>query len=101
MSTPTDPAERRRLVIRTALRSLALSIALLLVYCVVPVPGRSGVGALIGLVAGLAFFLAVVAKQLHTIINARNPLVRAVELVALALPLLLVVFAYTYLSISE
>jgi voltage-gated potassium channel len=53
------------------------------------------------LVGGRAVFLVVIGWQIRTIVGARNPVARAVEVVAFALPLLVVAFAFTYLSVSR
>jgi voltage-gated potassium channel len=98
---PGDPRERRRLVVKSALRILAATAALLALYALVPIPGASGIGALIGLIIGLLVFVGLVGWQLRAIAGAENPVLRAVEVVALALPLLTVVFAFTYVSISD
>jgi hypothetical protein len=96
-----DPRARRRVIAQSALRILAMTVGLLVLYALVPVPGTSGAGAFVGMVIGLAVFLAIVAWQLNAIVRAEHPLLRAVEVVAMALPLLAVVFAFTYLSISR
>jgi voltage-gated potassium channel len=96
-----DPRARRRVIVRSALRILAMTAGLLVLYAFVPVPGTSGAGAFVGMVIGLAVFLSLVGWQLRTIVRADHPLIRAVEVVAMALPLLAVVFAFTYLSISR
>jgi len=98
---PGDAHARRRLVVGTSLRILATIFVLSILYAVVPVPGRSGAAALAGLVAGLLVFAALVGWQTRSIAQAHQPVLRAVEVVAFALPLLVVVFAFTYLSLSE
>ena len=67
----------------------------------VPIPGTSGAGALVGLIIGLVVFVGLVGWQIRAIAGAENPVLRAVEVVALALPLLALVFAFTYVSISR
>jgi voltage-gated potassium channel len=96
-----DPRARRRLIAWSALRILATTLALIALYAFVPVPGTSGAGALVGLIVGLAIFVALVGWQVLTIAQADHPVKRGVEVMALALPLLAVVFAFTYLSISR
>ena len=98
---PGDPRERRRLIVRSSARILAGTTGLLVLYASVPVPGTSGTGALVGLIAGLAVFLGLLGWQIKAIAGATNPVLKAVEVVAVALPLLTVVFAFTYLSISR
>ena len=98
---PGDVRARRRMVARTTLRISATALALLLLYAVVPVPGTSGAAAVVGLIGGLIVFVGLVGWQTRSIVRAHQPVLRAVEVVAFALPLLVVVFAYTYLSLSE
>jgi hypothetical protein len=78
-----------------------VTVGLLLLYVFVPVPGRSGVGALLGLIGGLVVVLILVGWQIRGIVRAQHPVLRAVEVLAFALPLLVVVFAFTYLSLSR
>ena len=98
---PADSGQRRRMIAGFALRVLATTVGLLVLYAFVPIPGTSGAGALIGLIIGLVVFVALVGWQIRTIARAEHPVMRAVEVIALALPLLAVVFAFTYLSISR
>ena len=98
---PDDVRERRRIMARSALRVLATTAGLLALYTFVPVPGRSGAAAILGMVLGLLVFVGLVGWQVRTIARADHPIMRAVEVVALALPLLVVVFAFTYLSVSR
>jgi voltage-gated potassium channel len=99
---PGNPRERRRMIAGSALRIVATALGLLVLYAFVPIPtGTSGAGAFIGLMIGLAVFIALVGWQIRTITRAEHPVMRAVEVIALALPLLAVVFAFTYLSISR
>jgi voltage-gated potassium channel len=98
---PGGSRERRRLIARSALRILITTLGLLVLYLFVPVPGTSGAGALAGLIAGLVVFVVLVGRQIRTILRAEHPLMRAIEVVAFAIPLLVVVFAFTYLSLSR
>jgi voltage-gated potassium channel len=98
---PGDPGARRRMIARSGLRILAATVGLLVLYAFVPVPGTSGAGALVGLTIGLAVFVALVGWQIRGVARAQHPVMRAVEVIALALPMLAVVFAFTYLSISR
>jgi voltage-gated potassium channel len=96
-----DPRERRRLLVRSGLRISGVALGMLALYAVLPIPGTSGATALLGLIAGLLLFLVLVGWQLHTIVRDDHPVLRAVEAIAFALPLLIVVFAFTYLTISR
>jgi hypothetical protein len=55
----------------------------------------------VGLVIGLVVFVGLVGWRIGAIVGAENPVMRAVQLIALTLPLLSVVFAFTYLSVSH
>jgi hypothetical protein len=83
------------------LRILGVVLGMLLLYAFVPVPGTSGAMALFGMLAGLMLFVVLVAWQLRTIVRAEHPVLRAVEAVTFALPLLVVIFAFTFLTISD
>jgi voltage-gated potassium channel len=98
---PEHPRDRRRLFIRSGLRILGVALGALLLYAFVPVPGSSGVAAVLGMLAGLILFLVLVGWQLHSIVRAEHPVVRAVEAIAFALLMLVAVFAFTYLTISR
>lgn len=98
---PVGP-ERRRLILRTALRILGLTLGLLVLYALVPVPGDSSeAAALFGMIGGLLLFVVLVGWQIRQIMGDRQPVLRAIEAVALAISLLTVVFAFTYLTLSQ
>jgi hypothetical protein len=98
---PGHPRERREVLARSILRILAIVTGMLLLYAFVPVPGSSGVAAVLEMIAGLVVFLVLVAWQLRTIVRADHPVLRAIEAIALALPLLLIIFAFTFLTLSR
>src|SRR5262245_49591075 len=95
------PDGHRRLLARSVARSLAIAAALLALYAVLPVPGSTGAAALVELVVGLLFFLALVGWHIRSIVDADHPVMRAIEVVALALSLAIFVFAFTYLTLSQ
>ena len=96
-----DHPERRRLLARSALRLLGIALGMFLLYALVPVPGTSGAAALLGMVVGLLFFVVLVAWQLRTIVRAKHPVLRAAEVIVFAVPLLVVIFAFTFMTISR
>jgi hypothetical protein len=93
--------ERRRLGVRLILRVLATSVAFVLLYALIPVAGKSGARAIIGLTIGLIVFGAVIIHQVRAILVADHPGLQAVEAVAVSVPLVIVLFAFTYLALSE
>lgn len=93
---------RRRLILRRVLRILVLALALLALYGLVPIPGDSSeAAALLGMIGGLLLFLVLIGWQIRQIARDQQPLLRAIESVALAIPLLVVIFAFTYLTLSQ
>lgn len=95
-------AEGRRLLVRSGLRILGLILGLLALYSFVPVPGDSSeAAALLGMVGGLVLFVVLVGWQIRQIMSDPRPVLRAIESVAIAIPLLVVVFAFTYLTLSR
>src|SRR5947209_7536360 len=105
MSTPgfhaMTAAQRRRRVALSLLRVLATCTLMLVVYGLLPAPGRSGASAVLRLVLGVVVFLGVIAWQLRSVIHADHPRVRATEALVVAFLLLVLAFAYTYLSLSH
>lgn len=98
---PGTRAERRRLIARTSARILLTTAGLLLLYAFVPIPGESGAGPLLGMLAGFVVFLVLAGSQIRSIVGADHPVLRAVEVISFSIPLLVVVFAFTYLSLSQ
>lgn len=96
------PAERRRLILRSAFRIVGFTAVLLALYAFVPIPvGRSGALAVLGMAAGLIFFLLATGWQIRNIMRDEHPVLRAIEAVSLALPILIFVFAFSYLTLSR
>lgn len=94
-----DRRERRRLVVRSALRIVITTVLLIALYLLVPDPGHSGTRALVELGVGLVLFAALLGWHVSRILNADHPELRAVEALAVSVPVLIFVFAYTYLSL--
>jgi hypothetical protein len=88
-------------LVRSGVRVLGIALAMLLLYALVPVPGTSGAAALLGMIIGLLTFVVLVGWQLQAIVRAEHPVLRAVELVAFALPMLVVIFAFAFLTVSR
>jgi hypothetical protein len=103
---PGDPAAaageppERRLVLRTLLRTTATTVALLVLYYLLPLDTGLDGPAVLVVLAGLAGLGALVAWQVRAILHARHPALRAVEGVALSLPLFLLLFATAYVVLG-
>jgi voltage-gated potassium channel len=89
----------RRLVVRSMLRSTAAAALLVLAYYLLPLDATDG-AALVWLVVGLVVVAVVLTWQVHAIATARYPRLRATEALAVGVPLLLVVFASTYVLLE-
>jgi voltage-gated potassium channel len=102
-STLGQERQRRpsRWVVARALLRAALTASLLVgIYYLVPVGGRLDGWAVIVLVLGLALFSVVIAWQIRAIVGADYPRLRAIESLATAIPLFLLVFAMAYVLLD-
>ncbi|MGZ4304095.1 MAG: hypothetical protein ACXVSL_04405 [Solirubrobacteraceae bacterium] len=90
-------AQQRRLALRSAARIISSTVVLVLLYVLLPAASNSSARTLISLIVGLAIFMGMIAWQVTSILDAEHPEVRAVETLALAVPVLIIVFAFTYL----
>ncbi|WP_063770666.1 potassium channel family protein [Streptacidiphilus carbonis] len=94
-------AERRRAIAASTARCALASAAVIGLYYVLPLDRRpADAAAVIRLVLGGLVFLAVMGFELHRILNAELPQLRAVETLAVTLPLFVVLFAGAYVSLS-
>jgi hypothetical protein len=100
---PVHPDRRqgRHPLIRAVVRSLLTAAGLLVLYLVVPLDRDFSAGTLVLLVAGVLAMGLLVAWQVRAILLAEHPALRAVEAVALSLPLFLLMFSATYVVLSE
>jgi voltage-gated potassium channel len=98
---PESPrAVPRRLVVRSIPRAVSASALLVLAYYLLPLDASVG-ATLAWLVVGLAAVAAVLWWQVRAIITARYPRLRAIGALAVGVPLLLLVFAATYVLLAE
>jgi hypothetical protein len=95
------PAARKRLVVASLLRAGASVTLLTAAYYAIPLDRPLNAATWIGFVLGLAAFAAVIAWQVRAILASDVPRLRAVQAVAIGLPMLLLLFASTYLRISR
>lgn len=96
-------AAPRRLVVRSLLRSASSAVLLVLGYYLLPLDPDDAAddAVLLWLVLGLVMVAVVLVWQVHAIMTARYPRMRAVEALAVGVPLLLVVFASTYVLLQS
>ncbi|HSE70712.1 MAG TPA: ion channel [Nocardioidaceae bacterium] len=87
---------RRRLAIGSLLRSVAVSLVILVGYFTVPVSRDPQGPTLVGLLLGIGVVALVFVLQLRAITRSPYPRVRAMGAVMTSAPLFLAVFASTY-----
>ncbi len=82
------------------LRALASTIALVVIYYLLPLNRSSTVTAVTMLVIGLVIFVGLVAFQVRAIGRSPFPGLRAFEALAISIPLFLLLFAATYVVLA-
>ena len=92
----TTPRQRRLLVLRTVLTSLVTTAVLVTLYYVLPMDRGFDAHTVLLLVVYLAVFVVVLTWRLRGLFRSRYPGLRAVESLALIVPLYLLLFATTY-----
>ena len=95
------PAARKRMVVASLLRAGGSVMVLMLVYYKLPLDRPLDAATWIGFGLGLLAFAAVIAWQVRAIVVSDVPRLRAIQAVASGLPILLLLFASTYLRISQ
>ena len=93
---PPDLRPGRHSLLLGIMRSLLTSTGLLVLYFVLPLDGEFSARTLAALGAGVLAMCLIVAWQVRAILHSRHPALRAIEAVALSLPLFLLLFAATY-----
>ena len=96
-----DRRQQRRVVGRSAIRILVSVVLLFALYGALPAADRTGVGTLAELLVGLIIFAGVLGWQVLKIMGGEHPELRAAEALAVSVPVVLIVFAFTYLSLSH
>jgi voltage-gated potassium channel len=91
----------RRLVVRALLRASATATALVVLYFTVPITGSIDRSTALLLVLGLLAFAGVITWQVRSVLRSAYPGLRAIESLAAAIPLFLVLFAAIYLRIAD
>lgn len=84
-----DRRERQRLAVHSAIRIMVSTTILIVLYAALPAVSHSGARTISELIGGLLVFMGMLAWQVKSIIDAEHPEVRAVEALAIAIPLLI------------
>ena len=92
----TTPRQRRVLLLRTALVALLTTTVLVTLYYVLPMDRGFDAHTVLLLVVYLAVLVVVLAWRVRGLFRSRYPGLRAVETLALFVPLYLLLFATTY-----
>jgi len=95
-----SPAARRRTILAAIARTVLTLTGMLILYFVLPLNRGFGATTVLTLVAGLLAFSLLVAWQVRGILRSSTPALRAVESVALSIPLFLLVFAAVYVVLG-
>lgn len=95
------PAERRRLIGRGLLRALTSSAVLIALYFLAPLDRLDSVPLWVSLTAGQLALLGVAIWQIRAITRAAHPAVRAIEALAITVPLFLLLFAASYFVLAQ
>ena len=94
------PGARRRIVLKSLLRAVLTSTVLIVLYYLFPLNERSGLGLVVNLVGGIAVLVVVLVLNVWQILTSDYPGLRALDATAVAVPLLLVIFAAIYVQIA-
>ena len=99
---PGQPQARpsSRTVAWTVLRAAGSIVALVAVYYLLPLDHPSVPTALLILLIGLVAFMALVAFHVRSIMRSPFPTLRAIEALAINVPLFLLLFAGTYVALA-
>jgi len=92
--------ERRHFFI-TGARATATSVGVLAVYFLVPIAHRPHERIFLRLAVSIAFFTAVLIVEVRSILRSRHAMLRAADAMVLVLPLFVVLFAWTYLTLAR
>ncbi len=98
---PDAPGTRRRAVAASLVRAVLTSTSLVLLYFVVPVTGSLTVSIGVLLAVGLVAFVGMLALQIRSVMLSPSPRLRALEVLATAAPLFLLLFAMSYFLMAH
>ncbi len=99
MAAPDEPSRRRVALVLT--RALVVTVGVVVIFYLIPLRTTIDVGTLLRLLAGLAALALLIAWQIRAIVRSPHPALRAVETIAVAIPVFLLLFAATYALMSQ
>jgi voltage-gated potassium channel len=88
-------------VLRALLRASLTSTVLVVLYYKLPLTGALNASTVVLLLAGLVLFAGVITWQVRAILRSQYPALRAIEALAAAIPLFLLVFAAAYVKLAD
>ena len=97
---PRMPTRRRAMVI-AVVRSLMVTVALIVAYFLLPLEHLATLPFPVIIVSGVVVLAAVTFHQVRAILRAALPAVKAIEAVTLTVPLFLLLFAATYFLMAQ
>jgi len=92
----TTPRLRRSIIVRTVLRALATATLLVVLYYVLPMNSALDTHTVLLLILCLAVFAAILTWRIRAITQSDYPGLRAIETLAVVVPLYILAFAATY-----
>ena len=93
--------DRRRLVVAAILRT-GLTIAMVVaIYFLLPLDHSSSAGVVAELALGVLVLTGIIAWQVRRIVGSDHPTSRAIEALALSVPLYVLLFATTYFLMAR
>lgn len=98
---PSRDRPDRRTIIGAAVRAVLTTVALVILYYLLPFDRLDNEAILGWFTLGLAAFVGLVALQLRSILKAQHPGLRAIEVLGTVLPVFILVFASTYLTMAS
>ncbi len=93
--------DRRRLVVAAIVRTSLTITLVVAVYFVLPLDHSSSVGVVAELALGVLVLTGIIAWQVRRIVGSDHPTGRAVEALALSVPLYVLLFATTYFLMAR
>jgi voltage-gated potassium channel len=93
--------QRRRIVTGASLRTIATIIVVVAIYYLIPMDRAITATTVIELVIGGLALFAIIAWQIRKIMRSEHPGVRAVEALAFAIPVYVLLFATAYFLMAH